>query len=128
MNYTYDAKVVRVVDGDTVHLLVSKRYEFLIDFGFHVKQTVMHTLSAEQTFRLARINTPEMKGATLEAGKRAKAELERLLALGPITVVSKGLDKYGRWISDLTVIDSNHDAVNVNQTLLDGGFAIPYKE
>ena len=114
MNYTYDAKVVRVVDGDTVHLRVDKRFEFPIDFGLHVKQVVTHTMFAEQTFRLARINTPEAKGATLEAGKKAKAELERLLTLGSITVVSKGLDKYGRWIGDITVIDSNHDAINVN--------------
>lgn len=128
MDYTYDAKVVRVVDGDTVRLRVGKRFEFPIDFGFHVKQVVTHNMFAEQTFRLARINTPETKGVTLEAGKEAKVELERLLALGPITVVSKGLDKYGRWIGDLTVIDSNHDAINVNQALLDGGFAVPYKE
>lgn len=128
MDYTYDAKVVRVVDGDTVRLLVSRRYEFPIDFGFHVKQTVTHVVSAEQTFRLARINTPELKTPTREAGEKAKAELERLLALGPITVVSKGLDKYGRWIGDITVIDSNHDTLNINQALLDGGFAVPYKE
>ena len=105
--YTYNATLVRVVDGDTVY--------FTVDLGF--------CITTKLDFRLAKINAPEMK---TPEGPKAKAELERLLGLGAITIQSLKLDKYGRWIAQIFVKEGDK-TIDVNQTLLDGGFAIPYK-
>ena len=107
--YTYKAKLVRIVDGDTVFLEV--------DLGFHLKATM--------DFRLVGLNTPEIVGVNKTAGLVAKAELERLLGLGPVTVKTQKSDKYGRWLADLYVQTGDQE-VHVNQALLDGGFAKPY--
>ena len=55
--YHYRMRVTKVVDGDTVY--------GDIDFGFNIAQRKME-------FRLAKINTPETKGTTREAGLTSK--------------------------------------------------------
>lgn len=110
MIYEYKAKLVRVVDGDTVWLDV--------DLGFNVHVTL--------DFRLAGLNTPEVVGATKIAGVAAKVELERLLGLGTLRIVSTKSDKYGRWLATLYVLPATGAEIDVNQALLSGGFAIPY--
>jgi endonuclease YncB( thermonuclease family) len=62
--YTYGARVVRVVGGDT--LLVK------IDLGFHMQST--------QRLRLRGINTPEL---STQAGVQAKAFVTEQLGLSP---------------------------------------------
>lgn len=110
MIYEYKAKLSRVVDGDTLYLFV--------DLGFRV--------TMEVEFRLNGLNTPEVVGASRTAGLAAKAELERLLSLGSIRVVSTKSDKYGRWLCDLFVKGVDGFEANVNKELLQGGFALPY--
>jgi micrococcal nuclease len=99
MIYIYKAELIRVVDGDTVDLI--------IDLGFD-------TLRKER-FRLYGIDAPEMN--TL-AGKAAKAWLwEALQPLEAIYVQTIQLstkakrDKYGRFLAvlydDLGDIDAN---------------------
>ena len=64
--YTYDAKVVRVVDGDTI--------DALIDLGFNVHKKIR--------IRMVGINTPESRTRDLEEKKRglaAKARLKEIL-------------------------------------------------
>src|SRR5262245_54563916 len=112
MIHEYNAKVARVVDGDTVWLNV--------DLGFRI--------CVQLDFRLYKINAPEMVGASKVAGLAAKAELERLLALGPIRVESfkdDKTDKYGRWLGVLFVKTPTGE-LNVNDALLKGNFAAPY--
>jgi micrococcal nuclease len=89
MIYIYKAELIRVVDGDTVDLI--------IDLGFD-------TLRKER-FRLYGVDAPEMN--TL-AGKEAKAWLwEALQPLEPIYVQTIQLstkakrDKYGRFLAVL---------------------------
>jgi micrococcal nuclease len=113
--YNYMAKLIRVVDGDTVYLDV--------DLGFTVHINV--------GFRLAGINAPEMIGATHDAGLAAKRELERLLSLGQIQIYSEKekapkTDKYGRWLARLWVTQTDSRVLDVNQSMIDGGFAVPY--
>jgi micrococcal nuclease len=99
MIYIYKAELVRVVDGDTVDLI--------IDLGFD-------TLRKER-FRLYGIDAPEMNTAE---GKDAKAWLED--ALMPLEVIyvqtiqlpTKAMrDKYGRFLAvlydDLSDIQAN---------------------
>lgn len=88
--YRYAAKLIRVVDGDTVWMDV--------DLGFTVHVSIC--------FRLLGINAPELYGTPGTAGKDAKARLESLLAQGALSLRSEKplkTDKYGRWLADITV-------------------------
>jgi micrococcal nuclease len=110
MIYEYKASLIRVVDGDTVWLDV--------DLGFNVH--------AAFDFRLVGLNTPETVGATRTAGLTAKAELERLLSLGSLRLVSTKSDKYGRWLATIYVKQADGVEINVNDILIKTGFAVPY--
>lgn len=128
--WIYGATVVRVIDGDTVVLRVEKRYELAVDFGFYIRDTIVSAKHAEMSFRLAGINAPETTGvdATTKArGLASKMELERLLSLGPIVATTYKPDKYGRWLVQLQVQEGPL-SINVNQALIEGGFAVPYME
>lgn len=109
--WTYNAKVLRVLDGDTV--------EADIDLGFD-----MHYIAK---VRLAGINAPEMK---TPQGAPAKARLTEMLAITPTVVITtklnKEFEKYGRVLGDITVMHGNLP-VNINQQMIIEGFAIPMK-
>ena len=62
--YTYEAKLVRVVDGDSIRADIS--------LGFSIWRM-------NEPLRLARINAPEPRGETREAGLLARDELNRFL-------------------------------------------------
>ena len=96
MIYIYKASLIRVVDGDTVDLI--------IDLGFDT--------SRKERFRLYGIDAPELR---TEAGKAAKKWLwDALQPLEAIYVQTIQLetkakrDKYGRFLavlySDLTTV------------------------
>ena len=90
--FTYQAKLIEVIDGDTVDLLID------LGFGVHVKERC----------RLYGIDAPEMP---TEAGKAAKAHLESLLAAatGELFIATRKMtrkpkektDKYGRYLAVL---------------------------
>lgn len=112
MIWEYLARVDRVVDGDTVWLDV--------DLGFRHRALI--------DFRLYAINAPETVGATRPAGLAAKAELERLLRLGPLRIVTfkaDRTDKYGRWLATLFV-ETATGSLDVNAQLVRDGFAVAY--
>ena len=110
MIYEYRATVSRVIDGDTVWLDV--------DLGFNVQVRL--------EFRLEGLNTPEIVGPQKVAGLTAKAELARLLGLGPLRIVSTKKEKYGRYLATLYVTPTGGSEINVNEALLSQGFAKPY--
>ena len=90
--YTYQAKLIEVIDADTVDLLID------LGFGVHVKERC----------RLYGIDAPEMPS---EAGKAAKIYLETLIgaATGQLFVATRKMtrkpkektDKYGRYLAVL---------------------------
>jgi micrococcal nuclease len=87
--YIYKAELIRVVDGDTVDLI--------IDLGFDT--------SRKERFRLYGIDAPEMRTA---AGKEAKAWLEDAIRppepiyIQTIQLETKAKrDKYGRFLAVL---------------------------
>ena len=100
MLYHYKAKVVRIVDGDTVELQV--------DLGFYV--TYKHA------FRLADINAPEIRTKDQEEkkeGMAAKEALEKLLPVGSeVSITTEKTGKYGRWLAHLYV-DAGEPKVRV---------------
>jgi len=80
---TYLARVRRVVDGDTLVVMV--------DLGFAVE--------VGQTLRLRGIDAPELP---TEAGARAREFVcEALSASERVVVTTRHRDKYGRWLADL---------------------------
>ena len=116
--YIYSATVDRVVDGDSVYLI--------IDLGFGV------TFRDDLPQRLARINAPEKnRKVSKEAGLAAKAHLETLLKMGPIIVQTKkppgrSTGKYGRYLVDI-MVEIDEEYWNVNDQMVEDGHAI-YQE
>lgn len=102
--YTYKAKIVRVVDGDTIDLDV--------DLGFKIHSHIRT--------RLARIDTPEMN---TEEGKAVKVLVETRLPRDTEVMIATGKgDRYGRWIAEI----STASGLNVSDWLLAAGHAKSY--
>ena len=85
--YTYKAKVIRCVDGDTADLE--------IDLGFKIFTLIR--------VRLAGVDTPE-RGH--EDFKKATLMLENLLLMqtddeGKIVIQTNKTGKYGRWLAEI---------------------------
>jgi len=116
--FEYAATVVRVVDGDTLYLD--------LDLGFFIRMTI--------DVRLKGLNTPEIRGASREAGLKAKAFVEQALPPGALVLVKTyKAEKYGRYLADLRYLPRarTRDEVaangrSLNQELLDNGLAVPY--
>lgn len=99
-NYFYNAKVVKVVDGDTLDLM--------IDLGFGCYQ--------HQRIRLAGpdckgFNAPEIRGEEKEYGLKAKELLIEKFNYWPNVVVQTFQEKgkYGRYIA--TVLGREEESV-----------------
>ena len=109
-DWVRNARVLRVIDGDTVEL------EF--DLGFR--------MSFRAICRLYGINAPEIRGASKTEGNIAKdflcARME-LFGWNVIAKVYKDLDKYGRWLVELS---SEVTDKTVNQSMIDAGVAKPW--
>ena len=109
--YTYKAKLMRVVDGDTVDA------EIDLGFGVFMKQRI----------RLYGINTPESRTRDLEEKERglaAKARPTELL--GKESLVETILNKRGksrRILGTLHVNKEDGSTLNINQTLVEEGHA-----
>lgn len=107
--YTYNAKVVRVVDGDTVVLD--------IDLGF--------TIHWKSSCRLYGINTPELnsrdKDEKLKALEAKNFLIQELPVGSDVVINSKKLDKYGR-----PLVEIMNNNININQELLVLGLAQEY--
>ena len=106
--YTYKAKLDRIIDGDTV--------DAHIDLGFDI--------TIHKRIRLAGIDTPESRTRDLEEKARGLASKDRLVELledGEFILESKEVGKYGRVLGTLHV-----DDINVNETLVQEGFAVEY--
>ena len=113
--YKYNAKLDRVVDGDTV--------DALVDLGFDTWKKVR--------IRMHGMNAPESRTRDLEEkakGIAAKVRLEELLESGRFILQSMGVGKFGRCLGIIYVNDSNtkHLDVNVNKTLINEGHAVEY--
>ena len=121
--YEYKAKLIKVVDGDTV--------DAMIDCGFSVFR--------KERIRLHGINAPESRTRNKEEKKKglaAKARLKELIKEGKNEfLVETSIDKkgkYGRLLGKLFRIkDSEHQALastnkSYNEILLNEGHATEY--
>ena len=84
--YTYKAKIVRVIDADTLELEV--------DCGFRLK--------FRDRFRLEGVNAPELNTAEGQAAKQFVIgwvdELRNPVGDAVVTIETYKPDKYGRWL------------------------------
>ena len=109
--YEYNAKLDRVVDGDTV--------DAMIDLGF---DTWVH-----KRIRLMGIDAPETRTRDLDEKAQGLATKERLTGLlevadGMFVLQSHGVGKYGRCLGTIFIGQSN-----INELLLSEGLAEKYE-
>lgn len=113
--YVYDARLDRVIDGDTVALT--------FDFGFGEEHT--------EHVRLLGINCPEVAGATEAAGLAAKDYTTRWLAAAaegraptayPLVAQTHLPDHFGRW---LAWVWRKSDRRSLSDDLIADGQAVP---
>ena len=112
--YQYRGVVAKVYDGDTITVE--------IDLGFK-------TSVKGEKIRLSRINAPEVRGDTKAEGLKSRDYL-RLLILNKEIILETMKDKkgkYGRYLGEIYVKDNNDNWLNINNHLVDKGFA-EYKE
>ena len=114
--HTYKAYLERVVDGDTIHVV--------LDLGFKIQH--------REILRLAKINAPEAE--TFE-GAQSKKVLEKILQDVPFLIVKTNkTDIYGRYIADVFLAKGTKDDPKkiasegeyLNQRLVDEGAAGVY--
>ena len=108
--YKYLANVTYVYDGDTI----------TVDMDLGLK-TWVHN----EKLRLARINTPELRGDEREAGLKSRDFLRELID-GKEIFVSTEKDKkgkYGRFIAEIWLEKTPNEWTNVNDLLVEKGYA-----
>lgn len=112
--YTYKAKLVRVIDGDTI--------DAEIDLGFNVL--------IRQRIRLYGIDTPEARTRDLVEKEKGLAAKQRLTEILPkefvVETVLNKRGKYGRILGILHVEDLDGNKTNVNDQLVNEGHAVKY--
>jgi len=107
--YVYKAYISEVYDGDTCTATV--------DLGMRV--------SMEIRIRLYGINAPELRGNEKGNGVRSREYLRNLI-LGKNVIIKTYKDKtekFGRWLAEIFV-----DNVNVNNLMVEDGYAVRYEE
>ena len=116
--YTYKAKLVKVVDGDTI--------DVTIDLGFDV--------SVKKRIRLVGIDTPECRTRDLKEkalGLAAKDRVKAILAENPkFDLESTEVGKYGRVLGKIhiTILDGTESLTQIclNEQLIKEKHAIAY--
>jgi micrococcal nuclease len=106
--YKTEAKVVKVYDGDTVHVVFSYFNTYYKWIG-----------------RIAHVDTPELKTKNEEEKKKGYEVRDKLreLILGKIVQLHcHEFDKYGRLLIDIEI-----DGIKVDEWLLSNGYAKKYE-
>lgn len=111
--YSYKGKIVSVYDGDTVRANV--------DLGFGVINKGSD--GKGMPLRLARIDTPEMRGAEKEEGKKARDYVRGLILNKDVEIhtVKDKTGKFGRYIAEIYI-----DGENINDKIVADGYAKYY--
>ena len=107
--YKYNAKLDRVVDGDTI--------DALVDLGFDTWKKVR--------IRMMGMNAPESRTRDLEEKKLGLAAKDRLIEMlgdGDFTLQSHGVGKYGRCLGEIF----KKSDVSLNRQLINEGHATEY--
>ena len=122
--YKYKAKVLRVVDGDTVQVE--------LDHGCKI--------FSRQMLRLSDIDAPESRGASKAQGDKATDHLTKLLfslavnyeddrlnsemPMIYVETLKDSTGKYGRYLGVLWGVDRDGSLVNINDKMISDGHAV----
>ena len=108
-SFIYRAKVVRVIDGDTI----------IVDFDLG-----LNSWRLDERLRLNRINAPEIRGRQKLLGKRSMDwlvdKIEREFVV--IETIKDKRGKFGRYLAEVWI-----GGVNVNDEMVELGLA-EYKD
>ncbi|CAB5237930.1 hypothetical protein UFOVP142_21 [uncultured Caudovirales phage] len=109
VNYTYFAKAIRVIDGDTAVLDVDLGFQ--VHYACHVR--FMH------------YNAPELHGPNPDAGAKAKGELTLLLEGKSLLIVSNRdfSQTFARYLATVYVLDASQ-AISVAEHMTRKGFNV----
>ena len=126
MNYTYVAKVLEVIDADTIKVsiyLTPRTRSKSRDFGFHIYNEGGR-LALHESIRLAGLNAAEHG---TPAGDAATEFVKSLVRPGDLIKVSfskagGSQEKYGRWIGQILL----SDGTNLNEQLIKTNHALPW--
>ena len=120
--YKYKAKVIRVIDGDTL--------DAMIDLGFNTW--------VKKRIRLSGLDTCEVRTrdkAEKKKGLAAKARVVEVLegSNNEINLTSLGVGKYGRCIGEVQIVknyirSNKYHGKSLNKMLLKEGHAEEYHE
>jgi len=111
--YEYNAKLIRVIDGDTI--------DCSIDLGFNI--------NVNERVRLKGINTPETRTRDLEEKKKGLAAKDRVIELFEGVekfVIKTELDKKGKYGRIIGTITLPEHSISLNKMLLQEGHAVVY--
>jgi len=112
--YKYYATVLKIVDGDTIDVLVD------LGMGVHRKERL----------RFSRINAWEIRGEHKAKGKLAKARVAELIPVGEKILIQTEKDKqgkYGRYLAEIFILEGSLSK-NLNDLLLNEGHAVLYNK
>ena len=113
--YEYMCKVQRVVDGDTI--------DVMIDLGFDIRHSAR--------VRMMGIDTPESRTRNKEEkklGLASKARLKEMLSGKKVKIATSkdGKGKFGRILATVITIDKDGTEIDCNNQLIAEGHARPY--
>ncbi len=112
--YSYNATVISIYDADTV------RADISLGFGLKLEN---------QSLRLFGIDAPEVRGEERPEGLLARDFLRSLMPEGTrftLLTVKDKKGKYGRLLSTIYLPQEDGSLLNVNNLLLEQGFAEIY--
>jgi len=117
--FEYQATVLRVVDGDTIDVMVD------LGMGVHRKERL----------RFSRVNAWETRGEHREKGLLAKNRVAELLPIQSKIIIKTEKDKqgkYGRYLAEIIIPASDwrelKEDTNLNDLLLNEGHAVLYNK
>lgn len=119
--YTYKALIMEVTDGNTVIV------DIYLGFGVWIQK---------QSIRLAKINAPELKGATIKAAQESKEFLKGLILNKWVMIRTEkptfwwgwwcNKEKYGRCLGTI-LLEEDKNLIDINHKMVAEGYAVTYK-
>lgn len=111
--YHYKALITSVYDGDTVTAT--------LDLGLFIKKEKVK-------IRLSGINAPELRGETLEQGRKSRDFLRSLILNKEVIIqtIKDGKGKYGRYIAKVW-LELDENFICINDHIVENDLAI-YKK
>ncbi|MEW6061505.1 MAG: thermonuclease family protein [Bacteroidota bacterium] len=108
--YHYKAIITSVYDGDTCTADID------LGFGIWIRG---------EKLRLHRINAPEITGASKSKGLASKKFLSSCIEKKEVTLetIKDRKEKYGRYLAEIWIADKNGNRVNVNDLMVEKGYA-----